>query len=89
VILLKLASCGSFESNDCFITVKESKTLNIKIESIVFEQFGDQIHKVIKDTLSELNISLIEVYVKDKGALDYTIKARLITAIKRLEDKNA
>jgi len=86
---MKIASCGSFESNDCFITVKKSKSLTIKIESIVFEQFGDQIKDVVLSTLNELKIANLEVFVEDKGALDYTIKARLITAIHRLENKNA
>ena len=31
-----------------------------------------------------LNIKNIKVEVVDKGALDYTIKARLITAIERM-----
>jgi citrate lyase subunit gamma (acyl carrier protein) len=86
---MKIASCGSFESNDCFITVKESKTLNIKIESIVFDQFGDQIKDVILTTLKELSIDQLDIFIEDKGALDYTIKARLLTAINRLENKDA
>jgi citrate lyase gamma subunit len=34
--------------------------------------------------LQELNIDKIKVEAVDKGALDYTIKARLITAIERM-----
>lgn len=73
------------DSNDCLITVKPSKQREIVIESIVYHQFKDQIEKVINDTLDALNISFIHVHIQDKGALDYAIKARLITAIKRLE----
>lgn len=83
---MKIGSAGTFESNDCMITVKEHQGLSINIDSIVFEQFGDQIHEVIQETLKSLNIENIEVFVHDKGALDYTIKARLITAIKRMGD---
>jgi len=86
---MKLATAGTFESNDCMITVKPHKGLKIEIESIVFEQFGEQIEKVIKETLNELNIEHIHVLINDKGALDYCIKARLITAIKRLGDIRA
>ena len=84
-----VASSGSIESNDCLITVKPYDSIQIEIESIVFDQFGKQIEKVIRDTLLELNIDKISIRVDDKGALDYTIKARLITAIRRLEEAHA
>ncbi len=83
------ASAGTFESSDCLITVKRQKGLKIEINSIVFDQFGKQIEKVITDTLKQLNVSNISVLVNDKGALDYAIKARLITAIERLGEHNA
>ena len=86
---MKTAFCGTMESNDCLITIKEHDHIEIVIESIVFEQFGDQIKKVIQQTLSELNIRGLFVHVKDKGALDYAIKARLMTAIRRLEESHA
>ena len=74
-------SAGSYESSDCIITVSTSDTLEIHIESIVFEQFGDQIKEVILNTLQEENIDCLKVECFDKGALDYTIKARLLTAL--------
>ena len=86
---MRIASAGTFESNDCLITVKEDTRLTIDIQSIVYDQFKDQIEKVIQDTLNELNISMIYVSINDKGALDYTIKARLLTAIKRMRENHA
>ena len=77
-------SAGSYESSDCIITVSESDTLDIQIESIVFEQFGKQIKDLILRTLKESNIETIKVECFDKGALDYTVKARLLTALKRM-----
>ncbi len=77
-------SAGSYESSDCIMTVSKSDTLEIHIESIVFEQFGDQIKEVILNTLQECNIETIKVDCYDKGALDYTIKARLLTALQRM-----
>lgn len=82
---MKKGICGTLESNDALIIVEESDTLEIKIESIVFDAFGDAILKVVKDVLNELNITKIKVVCTDKGALDYTIKARLLTAISRME----
>lgn len=77
------ASAGTYESSDCNITVEKSDTLIVTIESIVFEQFGDQIKEVILNTLKENNIKNIKVEIFDKGALDYTVKSRLETALKR------
>lgn len=82
---MKSATCGSLESNDCLITVSKNENLDIKINSIVQDSFGEAIYKVVKDTLKELGIDNIKVTINDKGALDYAIKARLITAINRLE----
>lgn len=81
-------SAGSLESSDCLITVSDSKELKIDIESVVFDQFGDDILHVITTTLKQLNIKNIHVLCQDKGALDYTIKSRLETAILRRGEKN-
>ncbi len=82
---MKRGIAGSLESNDALITVKESDKLNITIKSIVYDFFHTQIEKVIRETLTELGVDKIDVVCDDKGALDYTIKARLVTAVKRME----
>ena len=48
-------SAGSYESSDCLITVSKQNQTEVIIESIVFEQFGDQIKEVILNTLKECN----------------------------------
>ena len=82
---MKIGIAGSLESNDALITVKESDKLNITVKSIVYDFFHEQIEKVILDTLNELGVEKIDVVCEDKGALDYTIKARLTVAIARME----
>lgn len=86
---MKIGIAGSLESNDCLITVYEQKGREIKVESIVYEQFGEAIYQVVEAVLDELKINDIFVSVNDKGALDYTIKARLKTALKRLGENGA
>ena len=81
-------SAGSLESSDCLITISNSDTLNIVIESVVFKQFGDDILEVIKKTLKQHKIEQLDVLCQDKGALDYTIKSRLETAILRRGENN-
>ena len=81
---MKIGVAGSLESNDALITVTPSNEVEIEIESIVYDFFHEQIEQVITETLDELNIKNLKVVCKDKGALDYTIRARLITAIERM-----
>ena len=81
---MKKGVAGSKESNDCLVTVTESDELNIVIESVVGAFFYDQIKETVEKTLEEMEISKISVLVEDKGALDYTIKSRLTSAIKRM-----
>ena len=86
---MKVGVAGSVESNDILITVLPSEELIIEITSIVDAFFHDQIENVIKETLEQFNIKNVKVVCQDKGALDYTIKARLITALTRMEASNA
>ncbi len=82
---MKIGVAGSLESNDALITVKSSDKTEIIIESIVYDFFYEQIKAVILDTLNSASVSGVQVVCKDKGALDYTIRARLLTAIERME----
>jgi citrate lyase subunit gamma (acyl carrier protein) len=77
---------GSKESNDCLVTIESSDKTTIEIKSIVGPFFYDQIYKVIEDTLKEKNIKNVKVLVEDKGALDYTIKSRVLTAVERMKE---
>ena len=80
----KAAVSGTLESSDCMITLEPFENgIEIELESVVFHQFGNQIKKVILETLDNLDIKNIKVHIVDKGALDCTIKARLESAVFR------
>lgn len=81
----RVAKAGSLESNDILIMVapNEQEGIDLKLESIVIKQFGDKIEKTILDTLKELNVNKAKVVAQDKGALDFTIRARVKTAVER------
>ncbi|WPC41715.1 citrate lyase acyl carrier protein [Clostridium sp. JS66] len=81
----KVAKAGTLESNDIMIMVapNEDGKVELEIESIVMKQFGKQIEKTILEKVKELGIESITIKAQDKGALDYTIKARVQTAIER------
>lgn len=80
------AIAGTLESSDAQVTVVPAKGRTLKIESSVMEQYGDQIEKVVNETLDKLGVENAEVIVRDKGALDCTIKSRIQTAVFRATD---
>jgi citrate lyase subunit gamma (acyl carrier protein) len=80
----KPAKAGTLESNDIYIMVQPNEGgIEINLESIVMVQFGKQIERVIKETLENLSVVNALIVAKDRGALDYTIRARVEAAIKR------
>lgn len=81
---MKKGVAGTTESSDCQITVQEHAGIDVFVDSIVMDFFGDHIELLIKETLKELAIDNLKVTVIDKGAYDFTIKARLLTAIERM-----
>lgn len=84
VEIQRMATAGSVESNDILIMISKGEgSIDIELESVVEKQFGDDIKKVIHDTLIEEGVTDAKIIAKDKGALDFTIKARVKACIKR------
>jgi len=83
--LIGIATAGTMESNDIMVTLepKESGGIVISLTSNVYQQFGKQIEKVIRETLAGYGIEHAEVNAIDKGALYCTIRARVSTAVFR------
>lgn len=80
----RIAKAGSVESNDILIMISPGEgSLDIEVESVVYKQFGESIRDIILNTLNEEGINDAKVIAKDKGALDFTIKARVKTCVKR------
>ncbi|HHV14719.1 MAG TPA: citrate lyase acyl carrier protein [Bacilli bacterium] len=76
---------GTLESNDCLITVEKSSKLEIIINSPVAYLYEDEIKKTILEVLKNEKQENLKIVMEDKGALDYTIRARLIAAIRRMK----
>lgn len=82
--ILKNAVAGTLESSDLFIQIEpDDKELTLEIDSVVANQHQDSIRGAVVDTLNEFEISTGKIYIKDKGALDCVIRARMETALKR------
>lgn len=80
----KPAMAGTLESSDCQVTVEKGDgKIDFTLESAVINQYGNQIRKVVYQTLNNLGINDIKISVVDKGALDCTIRARVEGAVFR------
>jgi len=82
---VKIGSAGTLESNDALVTVSDGVGIQVSIDSIVGAFFHDQIDLAVKGELARLKVENVHVTVQDKGALDFTIRARVRTAIERME----
>lgn len=83
--LLKKGIAGTLESGDILIEIEQSESpgIHIDLSSKVKNQYGNQILKVIRQTLQEYGIQDAAVRAVDQGSLDCTIRARVTTAIFR------
>jgi citrate lyase subunit gamma (acyl carrier protein) len=80
------AVAGTLESSDVFIQVEPSNEgIKIDLESVVINQFGEEIERVVRDVLEEFQVENIKIQVKDRGAVECAIRARVETALRRAE----
>ena len=63
------------------------RQVEFSLESAVINQYGNQIRKVVLQTLENLDVKDVKISVVDKGALDCTIKARVEGAVFRSVDQ--
>ena len=81
--IVKSAVAGTMESSDAYVEIEPAKGLNIQLESVVMDQFGDQICEVVGQVLAENGVTDANVRVIDRGALECVIRARVETAVLR------
>ena len=78
------AIAGTLESSDCQVMVEAGEgKIDLSLDSAVINQYGNQIRKVVLETLGNLGVDDVKITIVDKGALDCTIKARVEGAIFR------
>ena len=81
--LIKSAVAGTMESSDAYVEIEPAKGLDIQLESVVAQQFGDAIRSVVRDVLTEQGVENAKIRVVDRGALECVLRARIETAIVR------
>ena len=82
--IIRCASAGTMESSDAYVEIEPGNgSIDITLESVVLNQFGDSICHTIQDVLAEQGVSDAKVRVIDRGALECVLRARVETAVAR------
>mgnify|MGYP001297372889 CR=1 FL=1 len=86
--IVRNGQAGTLESGDVMVIVsprsrEAGPELELEVHSIVEAQYGDEIRRVVRETLSGLGVADARVTIQDRGALDYCIRARVEAAAHR------
>ena len=82
--IIQRASAGTMESSDVYVEIEPGQGgLQLHLESVVRQQFGEAIQAVVREVLDQWGVENASVSVRDRGALDCVIRARVETAIRR------
>ena len=78
------ASAGTMESSDAYVEIEPGTgKVDVRLESVVAQQFGDSIRAVVEEVLAEQGVENANVRVVDRGALECVLRARVETAVLR------
>ena len=82
--IMKNATAGTMESSDVYVEIEPGTDgIQLQLESVVAQQFGESIKAVVREVLQEQGVEHANVRVVDRGALECVIRARVETAINR------
>lgn len=82
--IMKNATAGTMESSDVYVEIEPGTNgIQLQLESVVAQQFGESIKAVVREVLQEQGVENANVRVVDRGALECVIRARVETAIIR------
>ena len=84
MIIKRKAVAGTLESSDVLVEISPGCTqVELEVESVVADQFGHQIELAVRETLEQFGVKQAGVRIRDRGALDCVLRARVETAIRR------
>jgi len=84
--ILREAKAGLDERGDVLVCLSPGKLnsgIQIEIESTLMSMFGDQIRASVLGVVEGYGLKDLKLTIRDQGALDYAIRARVQTAIER------
>jgi len=84
-----LNTAGTLESSDALVRIEpnDNKGIVLEVSSVVEKQFGEEIQKVVLETIKDLEVRNITITITDRGALNCTLRARVQTAVLRAAKK--
>ena len=87
--IVQRACAGTMESSDVYVEIEPGREgIQLHLESVVRQQFGEAIRETVRAVLAELGVENANVSVRDRGALDCVIRARVETAVRRGRGNN-
>ena len=82
--IIRSASAGTLESSDAYVEIEPAdEGIELTLESVVKQQFGDAIERSVRETLAQCGVEQAKLNVVDQGALDCVLRARVETAVAR------
>ncbi|KAF0193723.1 MAG: citrate lyase subunit gamma [Bacillota bacterium] len=84
-LIKRCAQAGSLESGDALVQVAPSdgEKLALHIKSKVGPRFSKSMHESVHAVAEELGVTAAAVEIVDRGALDFVLRARVTTALRR------
>jgi len=83
VELLREAGCGSEERSDALVTLRPGEDLSLQLSSKTGPMYEDRIAEVVRRVLTKYGIAGAQVMVREQGAYDHVIAARVEGALYR------
>ena len=84
--ILREAKAGLDERGDVLVCLSPGELnsgVQIEIESTLMSLFGDQILASAVEVIEGYGLKDLKLTIRDQGALDYALRARVQTAIER------
>ncbi len=87
--VLNTAIAGTLESSDALVRIEpnDEEGIVLEVSSVVEKQFGEEIQRVVLETINELEVRNVTISITDRGALNCTLRARVQTAVLRAAKK--
>ena len=80
------ARAGTEEKQDAVVTVAPGTDIQIAVEKAPHPRFQESIRRCVFQTLEELSVEAAHITVRDFGALDFVLQARVRAAVRIAEE---
>ena len=87
--IARRAQAGTMQSSDIMVFAEPGDELIIEIDSTVAKQYEHLIRAKITEVIERMNVTSGIFRIKDRGALDYAIAARVEAVISRAKEQEA